>query len=171
VAIDTNDGSPTYSLRGRVENFEAGQASAAVFGATVLAGRSALVLDVASHGETPAQVMRRLSGKASLAMPEGGRLALDIKALRGAVTAEARGSGWERSAGARPASTGGARAMLRDGVLVVCRYGQGAAGSIGLGAVGQVDIVDGRLDLNVAVKPNVPTDRPLTSATWPGVKR
>ena len=167
VAIDTNDGSPTYSLRGRVENFEAGQASAAVFGATVLAGRSTLVLDVASHGETPAQVMRRLSGKASLAMPEGGRLALDIKALRGAVTAEAS-SGWGAlGKGQTSLEQVEARAMLRDGVLFADVV-RGAAGSIGLGAVGQVDIVDGRLDLNIAVKPNVPTDRPLTSADLAG---
>jgi hypothetical protein len=34
--------------------------------------------------------------------------------------------------------------------------------------VGQVDIVDGRLDLNIAVKPNVPTDRPLMSADLAG---
>ena len=31
-----------------------------------------------------------------------------------------------------------------------------------------MDIVDGRMDLSVAVKPNVPTDRPITSADLAG---
>jgi AsmA protein len=163
VAIDTNDGSPNYSLRGRVENFEVGPAAAALFGSTVLSGRSTMVLDVASHGETPAEVMRRLSGKAAMTIPEGGRLAVDIKALRGAAKAQVS-SGWGAiGKGQTSLEQLEARVALRNGVLVADAV-RGAAGGIGLGVTGLVDIVDGRLDLNVAVKPNVPTDRPLTPA-------
>jgi len=167
VAIDSNDLTASYTLRGRVENFEAGSASAAVFGAAVLSGRSTLVLDVASHGETPGEVMRRLSGKASLAMPEGGRLALDVKALRGAAKADAS-SGW---GGLGKAQTSleqvEARCVLRNGMLFTDAV-RGAAGGAGLSATGYVDIVDGRMDLNVAVKSNVPSDRPLTPADLVG---
>ena len=167
VAIDSNDLTASYTLRGRVENFEAGSASAAVFGAAVLSGRSTLVLDVASHGETPGEVMRRLSGKASLAMPEGGRLALDVRALRGAAKADVS-SGW---GGLGKAQTSieqvEARCVLRNGMLFTDAV-RGAAGGAGLSATGYVDIVDGRMDLNVAVKSNVPSDRPLTPADLVG---
>ena len=111
--------------------------------------------------------MRRLSGKASLAMPEGGRLALDVKALRGAAKADAS-SGW---GGLGKAQTSleqvEARCVLRNGMLFTDAV-RGAAGGAGLSATGYVDIVDGRMDLNVAVKSNVPSDRPLTPADLVG---
>jgi AsmA protein len=167
VAIDTNDLTHGYSLRGRVENLETGPVAAALFGSAVLSGRSTLALDVTSYGETPVEVMRRLSGKASLTMPEGCRLALDVKALRGAARAEAS-SGWGALAkGQTSLEQVELRALLRNGVLFADAV-RGSAGGIGLGAVGHVDIVDGRMDLSVAVKPNVPIDRPITSADLAG---
>jgi hypothetical protein len=154
-------------LRGRLENFEAASASAAVFGTAVLSGRSTLVLDVASNGETPGEVMRRLSGKASLVMPEGGRLALDVKALRGAAKAEIS-SGWGGlGKGQASIEQVEVRGVLRNGMLFTDAV-RGAAGGIGLSVAGYVDIVDGRMDLNVGVKPSVPSDRPLTSADLVG---
>ena len=51
---------------------------------TLLNGRSTLSLDLSSAGQTPAEVLRGLSGKAALIMAEGARLALDLKALRAA---------------------------------------------------------------------------------------
>jgi AsmA-like C-terminal region len=96
-------------------------------------------------------------------MPEGGRLAADIKALRNAAKAQTS-SGWGAiGKGQTSLEQLEARVALRNGVLVADAV-RGAAGGIGLGATGLVDIVDGRLDLNVVVKPNVPTDRPLTAA-------
>jgi AsmA protein len=167
MAIDGNDLAANYTLRGRVENFEAASASAALFGTAVLSGRSTLVLDVASNGETPGEVMRRLSGKASLAMPEGGRLALDVKALRGAAKADAS-SGWGAlGKGQASLEQVEVRGVLRNGMLFTDAV-RGAAGGIGLSAAGYVDIVDGRMDLSVGVKPSVPSDRPLTSADLVG---
>jgi AsmA protein len=167
MAIDGNDLAPNYTLRGRVENFEAASASAAVFGTPVLSGRATLVLDVASNGETPGEVMRRLSGKASLLMPEGGRLALDVKVLRGAAKAEAR-TGWGGiGKGQTSLEQVEVRGVLRNGMLFTDAV-RGAASGIGLSAVGYMDIVDGRLDLSVGVKPSVPSDRPLTSADLVG---
>jgi hypothetical protein len=167
VAIDTNDLTPGYSLRGRVENLETGPVTSALFGSAVLSGRSTLALDVTSYGETPIEVMRRLSGKASLTMPEGCRLAFDVKALRGAAKADAS-SGWGALAkGQTSLDQVEMRALLRNGVLFADAV-RGSAGGLGLGATGSVDIVDKRLDLSVAMKPNVPTDRPITSGDLAG---
>ena len=147
MAIDGNDLAPNYTLRGRVENFEAASASAAVFGAPVLSGRSTLVLDVASNGETPGEVMRRLSGKASLAMPEGGRLALDVKVLRGAAKAEVRWVG-AGSAKVRPASSRSKRARSRNGMLITETV-QARSGAGSIAASGRVDLAERTLDLHV----------------------
>jgi AsmA protein len=167
VTADSNELVPRYAIRGRVENFDAGAASTALLGSPVLIGRSTLVVDVAASGQTPVEVMRRLSGKAALTMPEGGRLALDLKALRGVAKAGA-GPGWGALAkGQTSLEQVEARAFLLDGVLFTDAV-RALSGAAGLGAIGQIDIVEGGLDLNVSVKANVPTDRPLTPADLGG---
>lgn len=167
MAIDGNDLTPNYTLRGRVENFEAASASAAIFGVAALSGRSTLVLDVASSGETPGEVMRRLSGKTSLLMPEGGRLALDVKALRGVSKADAIPGWGGLGKGQTSLEQVEMRGVLRNGMLFADAV-RGAAGGVGLSATGYLDIVDGRMDLSVGVKSNVPSDRPLTRADLVG---
>ena len=53
VSVNANELVPRYTLRGKVENFEAGYAATALFGAAVLTGRSTLSLDLAAAGQTP----------------------------------------------------------------------------------------------------------------------
>jgi hypothetical protein len=136
-----------------------------VFGSAVLSGRSTLVLDVAST------VRRRRSDASAVRQgvvgdAGGWPLALDVKALRGAAKADVS-SGW---GGLGKAQTSleqvEARCVLRNGMLFTDAV-RGCGGA-GLSATGYVDIVDGRMDLNVAVKSNVPSDRPLTSADLVG---
>ena len=166
ITADSNELVPGYAVRGRVENFEAATATAALFGSTVLSGRATLAFDVSTYGQTPVEVMRRLSGKATLTMPEGGRLALDMKALRG-VKAGA-GPGWGALAkGQTSLEPVEARAFLQGGVLFTDAV-RGLSGAAGLGATGRVDIVEGSLDLSLSVKANVPTDRPLTAGDLTG---
>ena len=129
VTANTNEIVPRYTLRGKVENFEAGPAGAALFGATVLTGRSTLSVDVEGAGQTPAEVLRRLSGKAALTMAEGGRVGLDIKALRTAAKANgaaglgAAGQGPDQSrAGRGPGAHPRRRADHRDGAGALRRH-------------------------------------------------
>jgi len=160
VTANVNELVPRYTLRGKVENLEAGAAGAALFGAPVLTGRSTLSLDLAATGQTPADIVRRLSGKVTFTMAEGGRLGLDIKALRAAAKADGP-PGWGPLAkGHTGLEQVEARALVRDGVLITEKV-EARSGAVGVAASGRVDLAERTLDLHLSVKPNAPADRPL----------
>lgn len=169
VTANANEIVPRFTLRGRVENFDAGPAGAAIFGSPVLTGRSTLAVDIEGAGQTPAEVVRRLSGKATLTMPEGGRVAMDMKALR--TVAKANGPpGWGLLAkGQTSLEPVEARAHLRDGV-VLTEMVQVRSGAAGLAASGRLDLAERTLDLQVSIKPGVPSDRPLKPSDMAGAE-
>ena len=147
ITANANEIVPHYTLRGRIENFDAGPAGAALFGSPVLTGRSTLSVDIDGAGQTPAEVVRRLSGKANLTMPEGGRVAMDMKALR--TAAKANGPpGWGLLAkGQTVLELVEARAFIRNGVLST-EMVQARSGAGGIAASGRVDLAERTLDLH-----------------------
>jgi AsmA protein len=159
ITANTDDLVPRYTLRGKIENLEAGYAGAALLGSAVLNGRSTLSLDLSSAGQTPAEVLRSLSGKAALVMAEGAKLALDLKALSaakpGAVPA------WSTLAkGQTSLDQVEAQTIIQDGVLIGDKV-LARSGTTGISATGRVDLVEGTLDVRLATKPNVAADTPL----------
>ena len=163
ITANANELVPRYALRGKVENMDAGPATASLLGAAVLSGRATLTLDVVGAGRTPAELLHQLSGKAMLAVPEGGKLPLDLKALRAAAKGNAQ-PGWGQMAkgqiGLEPFEV---KATVQGGVLsgeLACAR----SGTTGLAAVGRIDLTDQTLDLHLRVKPSAPTDRPLQPA-------
>lgn len=169
ITANANEIVPRYTLRGKVDGFDAGAAGAALFGAPVLAGRTTLAVDVEGMGQTPTEVLRRLSGKATLAMPEGGRIAIDVKALRTAAKANGP-AGWGLLAkGQTNLELVEARGVVRNGVLLT-EMVQARSGTMGLAASGRVDLAERTLDLHVAMKSGVPTDRPLKPSDMAGAE-
>ncbi|HZT48723.1 MAG TPA: AsmA-like C-terminal region-containing protein [Hyphomicrobiaceae bacterium] len=163
ITANANDPVPLYTLRGKVESFDAGAAGTALFGAPVLSGRSTLSVDVQGAGQTPAELLRTLSGKAAMSMAEGARLALDMKALRAAAKPNGP-PGWGLLAkGQTSIEQVEARALIRDGTIVTEAV-HARSGSAGVGASGRIDLVERTLDLRLFMKPSVPTDRPLKLA-------
>lgn len=160
ISADMTDFVPRYALRGRVEKFEAGRAAAAMFGTTALSGRSTFAVDVVGSGQTPTEILRHLSGKATLTMPEGGRIALDLKRLRGAAKASESVAWTMLSKGQTSLEQVEARTHIQDGVLITEAV-QARVGSAGVGASGRVDLIEGTLNLDLFMKPEVPSDRPL----------
>jgi AsmA protein len=167
ITANTNEIVPRYTLRGKVEGFDAGAAGAAVFGAPVLNGRSTVAVDIEGIGQTPTEVVRRLSGKATLTMPEGGRVAIDMKALRTAAKANGP-AGWGLLVkGQTNLELVEARGVIRSGVLLT-EMVQARSGAMGFAASGRVDLAERTLDLHLAMKSGVPTDRPLKAADMTG---
>jgi uncharacterized protein involved in outer membrane biogenesis len=169
VITDANEIVPRYALRGRLENFEAGPAATALFGSAVVAGRSSLTVDVEGIGQTPTELLRQLSGKAAMTMPEGGRVTVDAKALR-AVPKVSKGAGWGALAkGQTSVEPVEVKALIRSGVLWAEPV-RVRSGALGIAASGQVDLAGRTLDLMLATKPSVPTDRALTAADLSGAE-
>lgn len=157
---------PRYALRGKIENVDAGAMTALWLGTPGLSGRATLTVDLTSTGYSPTEIVKRLSGKSSLTVADG-RLALDLKALRGAAKA-GEAPGWLRLAKSHIGIDQlEARALIIDGVA----FGdvmQARSGSMGLAASGRFGLADGNMDLRLATKSNVATDRPLQAADMSG---
>jgi AsmA protein len=150
---------PRYALRAKLENVEAGPASTLLLGASALAGRATLSVDLTSSGYSLYEVVRRLSGKAAMAMPEGGRLALDAKALRAAAKTGARG--WAGLAKAQMSIDKlEARALIIGGVAFAEEM-YARAGALALAATGRLGLDDGNMDVRLALKGDVPPDQPI----------
>jgi AsmA protein len=158
---------PRYALRGKVENIDAGAATSLWLGAPALAGRATVTADLTSTGYSPTDVIKRLSGKASMMVADGGRLTIDLKALRDAAKTGAA-PGWGKLAKSQIGVDHlEARALIIDGVAFAEAL-QARSGSTGLAASGRFGMVDGNMDLRVTLKPGVPTDRPLQPADLMG---
>jgi hypothetical protein len=144
-------------LRARIENIETGPASTLILGVPALGGRATLTADLTSSGYSLHEVTRRLSGRAALTMPEGGRMALDAKALREAAKAGTRGwAGLTRSLASVEQLE--AQALIIDGVAFVTGV-QARSGSMALAASGRLGFDDGNMDVRLTWKSNLAADR------------
>lgn len=169
VTVNSNEIIPRYTVRGKVDSFDAGVATSALLGSAVVTGRSTLSVDLQGNGQTPAELLRRLSGKAALMLADGGRVGLDMKALKAAANTGAA-PGWGALAKAHTnIDSVEARAVIRDGVLYTESV-QARSGTAGVAASGRIDLTERTLDLRLLMKPGVPTDRPLKPGDMAGAE-
>ena len=167
VTAIMSESTPRYALRGKVDNVDAAAASTILLGSAALTGRATLTADLTSVGYSPTEVIKRLSGKASLSIADGGRLALDLKALRTAAKA-GETVGWGKLGRSQIGIDHlEARALIIDGVAFADIL-QARSGAAGLGASGRLGLADGNMDLRLTVKQNLPTDRPLNATDMTG---
>jgi hypothetical protein len=125
-------------------------------------------MELASSGQTPAELLRRLCGKSTLRVPEGGKLALDLKALHSAATkgGDALGAA-ALTKGQTSVEQFEVQTRIQDGVLVT-ETALARSGSSGLFASGEVDLAGRTMDLRLVAKANPPQDRPLLPADVTG---
>lgn len=149
---------PRYAVRAKVENLEMGPATAKLLGSPALTGRAGLTFDLTSTGYSLTELTRRLSGKAALSMPEGGRLSLDLRAMRQAAKAGQRG--WAALARSHTnVDRLEARSLIIDGVAFAEDI-QARAGDLALTLAGRLGLVDGNMDARLLLKPGAPSDAP-----------
>jgi len=158
---------PRYAVRAKVERMEMGPATARLLGSPTLTGRAGLTLDLTSTGYSLSELTRRLSGKAALSMSEGGRMALDLKALRQAAKVGQRG--WTALARSHTSVDRlEARALIIDGVAFAEDI-QARAGDVALALAGRFGLVDGNMDARLVLKPGAaPEGAPRTADAGTG---
>jgi AsmA protein len=158
ISAGMNEIVPRYGLRAKIEGIEAGPVSAQLLGAPVLTGRATVTVDLRSTGYSLHEIVRRLSGKAALTLPDGGRLALDAEALREAVQKGTHG--WFELARS-PARVDKleAQALLIEGVAFA-EVTEARSGSRTLTASGRLGLDDGNLDLRLTWRSEPPAGQP-----------
>lgn len=166
VTVIMSEAMPRYALRGKIENFDAGAVSTWWFGTGGLSGRTTLTADLTTTGYSPTELMKRLSGKSSVAMTDA-RMAVDIKALRGSARSGGTVAWGNLTKGQIGIEQLEGRALIIDGVAFADMV-HARSGGLGLAAAGRFGLSDGNMDLRVTLKSNVPTDRPLQPADLTG---
>jgi len=142
---------PRYAVRAKVESMEMGPTTAKLLGSPTLTGRAGLTFDLTSTGYSLTDLTRRLSGKAALSMSEGGRIALDLKAVRQAAKVGQRG--WAALAKSHTiVERLEARSLIIDGVAFAEDI-QARAGDVALALTGRFGLVDGNMDARLVLRP------------------
>ena len=131
-------------------------------GAPAVSGRPTLAVDLIGSGYSLADVAKRLSGKATLAMPEGGRMALDLKTLRGPARAGMRGWG-DLLKSSTALDKLDARVLIIEGVAFTEEV-QARAGDVALALTGRLGLADGNMEARLLLKSGAPPDEPLRLA-------
>jgi AsmA protein len=142
---------PRYAVRGKLENLDAAAVSTRLTGAPSISGRATLAFELTSTGYSTQEVIRRLSGKTSLALAEGGRVALDLKALRESAKSGAARSWTEIGKGQAAIEQFEARALIIDGVAFAESVQAKLAGTT-LSASGRVGLDDGNMEVRLLVR-------------------
>ena len=164
LTADVKEFPPRYGLHAKIENFEPGPASAMLTGLPMLSGRSLLKVELKTAGQTPAEVLRALSGKVAITLAESGKLGLDVRAIRSGAEGTPSASQLVKSATSVDALE--ARANVVDGLLVA-EHVQARAGGLNISASGSANLLDHTLDLRVSVQPAPAADKsvPATEAS------
>lgn len=81
IAVDMSGKDPRYAVRGKIDGLETSRLTTAMLGHLALRGRAEVTLDLAAEGETTSQMAHNLSGKATLSLPQGGQIGIDVGRL------------------------------------------------------------------------------------------
>ena len=168
LAADLTGSPPKLALRGKLEEVDAGRATAMIFGRSALQGTATIVADLTATGERVSDLVDSVSGKVGIGLSEGGRLGIDVKSLLGAVQKQDI-EGWGLATrGQTWIDRLDAQLLVHNGVVWGDRV-QASVGEAVLSATGIIHLPDNRLDVRVLVEPGSASHVPDATSGRPEV--
>ncbi len=165
LTADFNGPRPQFAISGKLEEVDAGRASAALLGRAALDGQSTVVADLAAAGDFPSDLVRSLNGKITFSLQEGGSLGIDVKGLIGATQSKGI-EGWGfATRGQTLVDKLEARLLVRDGV-VGSELVEAVAGESVISATGTVSLPSNQVDLRLLLESS-----PLVSPRTPSLPK
>lgn len=161
ITADMSASIPRYGLNGKLENVDAGRSLSGLLHRNPLQGRANMTLNLTGSGHDAGDLLASLSGKVGLALNEGGRLGLDLRALLYAAQ-RSEVKGWAAAGKGQTAlETLDAQLHVQDGVVMTERLQAKSAG-LTIAGSGRVDTVAKALDL-VLLLTSATAERAATS--------
>lgn len=149
LTADTNEVVPRYTLKGKIQNFDAAQSAAALLSVAPWTGKGTLTVDLIGTGQVPGEVVRTLSGKAALVMPQGARVPMDLKALK-ALAKQGPQSGWTSILkGQTTLEAVDLRASVAGGMMSIETMPIKTVPPV-IGVMGTINLIEGELDVHLA---------------------
>lgn len=94
LTADLSRSLPQVSIRAKLEDIDAANASMALLGHSAVHGLSNIAVDLAAEGQTVSELVKGAHGKVNLSLYEGGRLGIDVKGLVAAAAQNGGVEGW-----------------------------------------------------------------------------
>jgi len=159
LSIDTNGTLPRYVVRGKIAGVDLGRLVPESTGLVPIQGRGDVVVDVAATGDTGPELIRTSSGKISLAMPAGGRIGLDLKALVTAAQQQPL-KGWSHpvARGSTTVENLQSRLVLSEGVIYTESFSAALNDGL-LTASGGGNLRSGLMDMRLSMASRAAADR------------
>jgi len=160
LVVDATDGKPRFSLKAKLPRGDLGKVVEAFSGLRGIQGQGDVSIDFAASGETLQDILHTISGKAGLAMNEGGRLGIDLKSLTKAAQNRPI-TGWSHALRATtPIENLIARLTLSDGAVYADAVNAMTPDGI-VTATGGGNLRTGLVDLKVKIGTPNATEREL----------
>lgn len=146
--IQARDGTPRYTLRGKVESIDLSVLTNVFWSYAFLSGTGDVTVDLSARGHDQRSILSSASGKASIVQPATGQIGIDLRTLAATARAQVL-KGWGGATRGQTSIDGlNAHFLLRNGHLSAERVGA-RAGDAALKAVGSISLLDSVSDLKV----------------------
>lgn len=155
ISLDTKAPDLQLGIRGRLQRFELGNISTALFGEPILSGLGDVVIDVNAAGNQYDELMESLSGRIEAKSIEGVALSVDLAKLI-AQHSEGDPHGWGLSAGLTPLTDLDVKLSFTNGMGQTETF-SAKAGSQRLVGRGAIDVARRSLDANLWIGLNTPS--------------
>lgn len=161
ITADMTGPVPRYGVSGKLENVDAGRSLSGLLHRNPLQGRANMTLNLTGSGHDATDLLTSLSGRVGLALNEGGRLGLDLRALLYAAQ-RSELKGWAAAGKGQTALEHlDAQLQVRNGVIMSERL-QGKSAGLTIAGSGRIDMVARALDLALLLT-NATTERASSS--------
>ncbi len=158
ILVDLSGPTTRYELRGMFEAPDVAAITQLVTDRKLLSGAGRVSIDVATSGGTDEALRQSLSGSATLSMPDGGQIAVDVGSLMAA--AKAGGLGWDKVVeGTTAVDTLDAKLEAANGILSATAV-EAQTGTRSLQVGGTIDLSKQVVDLSIATSPKEGTTAP-----------
>lgn len=151
MRIDMSGANPSYGMQAKFEAPDVGRTLQAVFGHPTVQGRGIVTIDLTATGNTGDSLLKSLNGKLCAALPEGGRVGIDINTLTEPASASAAAPSWQEITGrAITVDRLDTRFIVTNGIARA-QTAEATSGERALKAGGTINLLDQRLDLELIV--------------------
>lgn len=148
LGIEVVAGTPTFTLRGKIEQIDLAQVSNAVWSYGAVSGQGDVTLDISAWGATATQLLATMKGKAALKQKGPGLIGIDLKTLAATTRTKAQ-KGWRSAARGYTVIDGlDAQFTLADGQMIA-KSVVARAGDAALSADGRLGLTERNGDFKV----------------------
>lgn len=151
ITVDLSGIEPRYAVRGTLKSTDLASVTRVFSDREIVSGGGRLDVDLKSVGNSHDEIRSSLSGTATLAMPDGGQVAIDLGSLLAA--GKSGGLGWDRVSSGKTSLDKLSASFQADNGVLIAKAVQAETPTRQVEVAGTIDLTASILDLSIAAAP------------------